>query len=54
MSNDERYKIYKECISDKGQKFINKFRNRLLIVEYRSLTNSGILSYAKSIGFKGL
>jgi ATP-dependent DNA ligase len=52
MSNDERYKIYKECISDKGEKFIKKYKNRLLIVEYRSLTNSGIPSHAKSIGFK--
>jgi ATP-dependent DNA ligase len=48
LPNEERYKIYKECQKD----FDGKYKNRMVKVEYRSLTKDGIPSHAKAIGLR--
>ncbi len=50
MSNEERYKLFKECQT--GSNFIKKYNNRMVSVEYRELTKSGKPSQAKAIGFR--
>lgn len=51
-TNEERYRIFKECKKNKGQGFIKKYKNRMMLVEYRSLTNAGKPSHAKAIAFR--
>jgi DNA ligase-1 len=45
---ESRYKLYKDC----KRNFITKYKNRLLKVEYRGLTEDGIPSHARAIGFR--
>jgi ATP-dependent DNA ligase len=48
MPYTERYKIYKECVKH----FDTKYKNRLMTVEYRSKSDSGVPLCAKAIGFR--
>lgn len=51
-SDEERYKIYKECIAQNGKGFINKYKDRLLKVEYRDLSKDNVPQHAKGINFR--
>jgi hypothetical protein len=46
--HEERYKIFEEC----EEKFDKKYKNRMLIVEYRGLSIEGIPLQGKAIGFR--
>jgi ATP-dependent DNA ligase len=48
MTYEKRYKIYKECVD----KFDTKYKNRLMTVQYRSLSDDGIPLQVKAIGFR--
>jgi hypothetical protein len=48
-TNETRSKILQECKKDDGQGFIKKYKNRLLVVEFRDLTDDNIPSHAKAI-----
>src|SRR6185436_14305844 len=50
MPLEERYKIYKEC----KRHFTTKYKNRLLTVEYRSKSKTGVPLCAKSVGFRDI
>jgi ATP-dependent DNA ligase len=50
MPYEERYKIYQECI----KKFDTKYKNRLMTVQYRSLSDDGIPLQVKAIGFRDI
>jgi hypothetical protein len=47
---EERYKLYKEAIAEKG--FTNKFKGRMMTIEYEDLSKDEIPLRAKSIGFR--
>jgi len=51
-SYKNRYNTYKECIKNNGQGFIDKYKGRKLLVEFREWTNKGIPSHAKAISFR--
>ena len=51
-TNVERYALFKECKANNGQGFVKKYRNRMISVEYRELTNAGKPSHAKAVGFR--
>jgi len=48
ISYNERYKIYKECKNN----FIKKYKNRLLHIEYRSLSNDNVPQHSRAINFR--
>lgn len=47
---NERYKIYKECEKNKGRGFIDKYKNRLITIEYRGLSDDMIPLQPKATG----
>lgn len=50
LSYEERYKIYKECQKD----FKNKYANRMLMVEFRGLSEDNKPQHAKGILFRDI
>ncbi len=48
-TNKERYKIFQECAENDGAGFIKKYKNRMIEIEYRDITDAGIPSHAKAI-----
>jgi len=50
MPLEERYAIYREC----KKHFATKYKNRMLTVEYRSTSKSGVPLCAKAIGFRDI
>jgi ATP-dependent DNA ligase len=48
LSYKERYDLYKDCLKN----FVDKYKNRMLTIEYRSLTDDGIPSHARGILFR--
>lgn len=48
----ERYKLYKEACTNNGEGFIKKFKNRLLLIQYRSLSDDNVPQHAKGIYFR--
>ena len=49
---EERYKLYKEAITDNKKGFTNKFKGRMMTIEYEDLSKDEIPLRAKSIGFR--
>ena len=45
---NERYKIYKEC----KEKFNEKYKDRMLTVQYRGFSKYGVPLQAKAIEFR--
>jgi ATP-dependent DNA ligase len=50
MPFEERYAIYKEC----KRHFATKYKNKLLTVEYRSKSKTGVPLCAKAVGFRDI
>jgi len=48
MTYDERYAMFKDC----QKHFVAKYKNRMLTVEYRSLSKDKIPQHAKGIAFR--
>ena len=48
LSYKERYALYKDC----QKNFVNKYKNKMMTVEYRSFSDSGVPSHAKAIDFR--
>lgn len=48
-TNESRSKILQECEKNNGQGFVKKYKNRLLVVEFRELTDDKIPSHSKGI-----
>ncbi len=48
ITYEERYRVYKDC----EKNFERKYKNRMLLIEYRSLTDSGVPSHARGIDFR--
>lgn len=48
MTYEERYALYKECL----KKFDTKYKNRMLTVEFRGLSDDKVPQHAKAIGFR--
>lgn len=45
---EERYKLYKDCIKN----FQNKYANRMMIIEFRGLSEDKVPQHAKAIWFR--
>ena len=50
LPHEERYQIFKECET----KFDRKYKDRLITVEYRGLSNDGVPLQGKAIGFRDI
>lgn len=48
ITHAERYKIFKECEA----KFDKKYKNRMITVEYRGVSNDGVPMQGKAIAFR--
>ena len=52
ITYDERYSLFKEAMHDNKNGFNNKFKGRMLTVEYEDLSKDKVPLRAKSIGFR--
>lgn len=52
ITYEERYKLFKEANADNKNGFKNKFKGRLMTIEYEDLSKDKIPLRAKSIGFR--
>jgi ATP-dependent DNA ligase len=52
ITYEERYKLYKDAMVDNKKGFKNKFKGRMMTVEYEDLSKDEIPLRAKSIGFR--
>ena len=52
ITYDERYSLFKEAMYDNKNGFNNKFKGRMLTVEYEDLSKDKVPLRAKSIGFR--
>ena len=47
-----RYKLFQECEANDGQGFIDKYKGRMLTIEYRGWTKDGKPFHAKAVRFR--
>ena len=50
MTYKERISMYSDCIKDNN--FIEKYKGRMMTIEYEDLSKDGIPLRAKSVGFR--